>query len=55
MISTPGLRGWTSWGYATRDIKEPAYTANAMLTFSDPDNVQLEFFWRAAKPQAPSR
>jgi glyoxylase I family protein len=27
-------------------IKEPSYTANAMLTFRDPDNIQLEFFWR---------
>lgn len=29
-------------------VKEPPYTANAMLTFRDPDNIQLEFFWRAA-------
>jgi glyoxylase I family protein len=28
-------------------VKEPAYTRNAMLTFRDPDNIQLEFFWRA--------
>lgn len=28
-------------------VKEPAYTPNAMLTFRDPDNIQLEFFWRA--------
>lgn len=27
-------------------VKEPEYTANAMLTFRDPDNIQLEFFWR---------
>ena len=31
-------------------IKEPTYTANAMLTFRDPDNIQLEFFWRMPKP-----
>jgi glyoxylase I family protein len=30
-------------------VKEPPYTANAMLTFRDRDNIQLEFFWRAAK------
>ena len=30
-------------------VKEPSYTANAMLTFRDPDNIQLEFFWRSAK------
>jgi glyoxylase I family protein len=30
-------------------VKEPPYTANAMLTFRDPDNIQLEFFWRAPK------
>jgi catechol-2,3-dioxygenase len=27
-------------------VKEPEYTRNAMLTFRDPDNIQLEFFWR---------
>ena len=28
-------------------LKEPGYTKNAMVTFRDPDNIQLEFFWRA--------
>ena len=28
-------------------VKMPEYTRNAMLTFRDPDNIQLEFFWRA--------
>jgi glyoxylase I family protein len=28
-------------------VKEPSYTPNAMITFRDPDNIQLEFFWRA--------
>ncbi len=28
-------------------VKEFDYTANSMLTFRDPDNIQLEFFWRA--------
>jgi glyoxylase I family protein len=28
-------------------VKRPDYTANGMLTFRDPDNIQLEFFWRA--------
>lgn len=28
-------------------VKQPEYTQNAMLTFRDPDNIQLEFFWRA--------
>jgi catechol 2,3-dioxygenase-like lactoylglutathione lyase family enzyme len=32
-------------------VKTPPYTANAMLTFRDPDNIQLEFFWRA--PEQP--
>ncbi len=27
-------------------IKRPEHTPNAMLTFRDPDNIQLEFFWR---------
>lgn len=26
-------------------VKEPSYTSNAMITFRDPDNIQLEFFW----------
>jgi glyoxylase I family protein len=28
-------------------VKEPSYTRSAMLTFRDPDNIQLEFFWPA--------
>jgi glyoxylase I family protein len=28
-------------------VKTFDYTANSMLTFRDPDNIQLEFFWRA--------
>lgn len=31
-------------------IKEPGHTANAMITFRDPDGIQLEFFCRAAVP-----
>jgi glyoxylase I family protein len=31
-------------------VKEPSFTSNAMVTFRDPDNIQLEFFWRAPKP-----
>jgi glyoxylase I family protein len=34
-------------GISHSGVKEPSYTANAMLTFRDPDNIQLEFFWRA--------
>lgn len=30
-------------------VKEPSYTGNAMVTFRDPDNIQLEFFWRAPR------
>ena len=36
-----------SLGIAHSGVKEPPYTRNAMLTFRDPDNIQLEFFWRA--------
>jgi glyoxylase I family protein len=39
-------------GVAHSGVKEPPYTLNAMLTFRDPDNIQLEFFWRA--PTAPT-
>ncbi len=28
-------------------VKDLDYTPNAMLTFRDPDHIQLEFFWRA--------
>jgi glyoxylase I family protein len=34
-------------GIAHSGVKEPSYTSNAMLTFRDPDNIQLEFFWSA--------
>ncbi|HUI05004.1 MAG TPA: VOC family protein [Acidimicrobiales bacterium] len=34
-------------GVAHSGVKEPPYTRNAILTFRDPDNIQLEFFWRA--------
>jgi glyoxylase I family protein len=40
-------------GVAHSGVKEPPYTQNAMLTFRDPDNIQLEFFWRA--PSDPGR
>lgn len=36
-----------SLGIPHSGVKEPYYTRNAMLTFRDPDNIQLEFFWRA--------
>jgi catechol 2,3-dioxygenase-like lactoylglutathione lyase family enzyme len=36
-------------GIAHSGVKEPEYTSNAMLTFRDPDNIQLEFFWRATR------
>ena len=34
-------------GIAHSGVKQPTYTQNAMLTFRDPDNIQLEFLWRA--------
>lgn len=34
-------------GIAHSGIKDPPYTPNAMLTFRDPDDIQLEFFWRS--------
>ena len=27
-------------------VKQPTRSTNAMLTFRDPDNIQLELFWR---------
>ena len=35
-------------------VKEFDYTANSMITFRDPDNIQLEFFWRA-RPTSDAR
>ena len=34
-------------GISHSGVKELKYTRNAMVTFRDPDNIQLEFFWRA--------
>jgi catechol-2,3-dioxygenase len=34
-------------GIAHSGVKAPPYTQNAMLTFRDPDQIQLEFFWRS--------
>ena len=34
------------FGIEHSGVKEPAHSQNAMLTFRDPDNIQLEFFWR---------
>lgn len=34
-------------GIAHSGVKEPPHTRNAMLTFRDPDEIQLEFFWRS--------
>jgi catechol 2,3-dioxygenase-like lactoylglutathione lyase family enzyme len=33
-------------------VKYLEYTPNAMVTFRDPDNIQLEFFWRAPSDHA---
>jgi catechol 2,3-dioxygenase-like lactoylglutathione lyase family enzyme len=41
-------------GIAHSGVKEPSYTTNAMLTFRDPDNIQLEFFWPAPKRVSPT-
>ena len=45
------LREWAArldeLGIPHSGIKEPRYTRNAMITFRDPDNIQLEFFWAA--------
>ena len=34
-------------GITHSGVKQPPYTSNAMITFRDPDNIQLEFFWPA--------
>ena len=41
-------------GIVHSGVKEPSHTQNAMLTFRDPDNIQLEFFWRRSlRPLGP--
>lgn len=51
------LETWASrlddLGISHSGVKQPSYTGNAMLTFRDPDNIQLEFFWRAPTPVKP--
>lgn len=32
-------------GVSHSGIKQPSYSRNAMITFRDPDNIQLELFW----------
>lgn len=34
-------------GVVHSGVKQPTYTRNAMITFRDPDNIQLEIFWQA--------
>jgi glyoxylase I family protein len=36
-----------SLGVPHSGVKQPSWSKNAMLTFRDPDNIQLELFWRA--------
>ena len=50
------LHEWTErlddLGVRHSGVKDLDYTSNAMVVFRDPDNLQLEFFWRA--PAEPS-
>jgi len=45
------LREWAErldeLGIPHSGVKDLDYTTNAMVVFRDPDNIQLEFFWRA--------
>ena len=45
------LNAWaqrlTQLGIEHSGVKELDYSRNRMITFRDPDNIQLEFFWRA--------
>ena len=42
-----GLDHLDALGVAHSGVKELGYTPNSMVTFRDPDNIQLELFWRA--------
>lgn len=35
-------------GIAHSGVKQPPHSPNAMVTFRDPDNIQLEFFCRSS-------
>jgi len=47
------LDAWVTWldqvGVAHSGVKAPSYTANRMVTFRDPDNIQLELFWEGPR------
>jgi glyoxylase I family protein len=47
------LDAWATWldqlGVAHSGVKAPSYTANRMVTFSDPDNIALELFWEGPR------
>lgn len=47
------LAAWVTWldelGVAHSGVKAPSYTANRMVTFRDPDNIQLELFWEGPR------
>ena len=41
-------------GVAHSGVKIAPASKNAMVTFRDPDNIQLELFWHAVDPASPS-
>ena len=57
VASREELDKWTErldqLGVEHSGVKDLDYTENAMLTFHDPDNIQLEVFWRAPSSQGP--
>lgn len=40
-------------GIVHSGIKEPTYSQSAMITLRDPDNIQLEFYWRGQEEISP--
>lgn len=46
------LQHLDSLGIEHSGIKEPMYSRNAMITFRDPDRIQLELFWPGSRPPA---
>jgi glyoxylase I family protein len=50
VVAEPGdLTAWATHldalGVAHSGVKTPDYSDSAMLTFRDPDGIQLEFYW----------
>lgn len=56
LVASPAeLEAWQSHfdelGIEHSGIKKPSWSSSQVLTFRDPDGIQLELYWSAAQPQ----